>query len=129
MPTYLYACRAGHGRVEVTKPMAEAGRAEACPACGQPLARVWAVPSLIVRPWGYHLRPGEKDYWNVNRTAEVSRIPAPDAKSNLGAGAPTDAQLEAEEYAGVALPQPTEAGLQKLHEVARATFGDSGSRL
>jgi hypothetical protein len=106
------------------------GDASACPACGESSRRVWLVPGLIVRPWGWSLRPGDRDYWNVGRTAEVSRIPAPDANSNLGAGAPSDEELEADEYAGVPFPQPSEDGMQKLHEVARATLlGNSGSRL
>jgi hypothetical protein len=88
------------------------------------------MPSLIVRPWGWSLPPEHPDFWNVGRTAEVSRIPAPDANSHLGAGAPTDEALEADEYAGIPFPQPSEDGMQKLHEVARATLlGNSGSRL
>lgn len=138
MPTYLYKCRR-HGEVEITKPMERAGQEECCPrwitskddawVCGRPLTRVWSVPSLIVRPWGYHLDPHHPDYWNINRAQEVSTIPSPDAKSNLSAGAPSDEELEADEYRGVPFPQPSEDGMQKLHEVARATFSESGSRL
>jgi hypothetical protein len=146
MPTYQYKCVA-HGQMTVTKPMAEAGRKEYCPECvrlgslavGGPvqepyksrmvMTRVWSVPSLIVRPHGYHLRPDEPGYWALDRMQEVGHVPTPDASSHLGAGAPSDEALEADEYAGVPFPQPSEDGMQKLHEVARATFSESGSRL
>jgi hypothetical protein len=127
MTPYEYRCPTCGPRT-VYKPMAEATRAEACD-CGLPLARVWSVPNMIMRPWGYHLKPDEPGYWDVNRALEVGHVPTPDANSNLGAGAPTDEQLEAEEYAGVRLAQPDEDGMQKLAEVARASFSESGSRL
>jgi hypothetical protein len=147
MPTYLYKCPK-HGVMGIQKPMAEAGVLEYCGRCfteamdgpdpgdaydfrgsKEPMRRVWSVPSLIVRPWGYHLRPDEPGYWNVNRAQEMGRIPEPDANSHLGAGAPSDEELEAEEYAGVAMAEPSPDQLQKLAEVARATFSESGSRL
>lgn len=130
MPVYAYQCPT-HGYREIRKPMAEAALKEFCPRCPDAVAmpRVWSVPSLIVRPHGYHLRPGEPGYWDINRTLEVGHVPMPDERSNLGAGAPTDDELWAEEYAGVELAQPSGDDLQKLAEVARATFSESGSRL
>lgn len=122
MPTFVYKCPR-HGAFD----RHQRGDASDCPTCGARAPRVWAVPNLIVRPHGFHLRPGEKGYWDIDRALEVGHVPAPDAHSHLGAGAPSDAALEADEYAGVAIPQPTEDGLQKLHEVFRATFSESGS--
>jgi hypothetical protein len=124
---YPYKCPTC-GPQTVYKPMAEASRVEVC-GCGLPLTRVWSVPNMIMRPHGYHLKPDEPGYWNLNRMMEAGHVPTPDANSRLGAGAASDEQLEAEEYEGVAIPQPTEDGMQKLHEVARATFSESGSRL
>ena len=92
------------------------------------MRRVWTVPNTIVRPWGFHLRPGERGYNNFNRMLENGHVPTPDANSHLGAGAPSDAELEAEEYAGVPFVVD-EDGMQKVHEVARAAFSESGSRL
>ena len=127
MPTYEYSCKT-HGVMRLRKPMAEAGRAEVC-ECGLPLRRVWSVPNLITRPWGYHLDPHHPDYWKLDRMQEMGHVPTPDERSNLGAGAPTEAELDAEEYAGVRLPEPSPDEMQKLSEVARATFSESGSRL
>jgi putative FmdB family regulatory protein len=129
MPTYEYRCPVCGARRAVVRPMGEAGQPVACRVCEEAMRRVWSVPALIVRPHGYHLHPGERGYWDIDRAAEVSRIPSPDERSDLGAGAPRDEDLEADEYAGVPFPQPSEDGMQKLHEVARATFSESGSRL
>jgi putative FmdB family regulatory protein len=129
MPTYEWRCPVCGARRTVVRAMADAGQPVECRVCAEAMRRVWQVPALIVRPHGYHLRPGEPGYWDVNRALEVGHVPAPDASSNLGAGAPTDEQLEAEEYAGVRLAQPDEDGMQKLAEVARASFSESGSRL
>lgn len=147
MVPYLYKCPK-HGVMEIRKPMAESGTLEYCGRCfteamdgpdpgpdydfrgsKEPMTRVWSVPNLINRPWGYHLRPDEPGYWNLDRMQEMGHVPTPDANSHLGAGAPSDEALEAEEYAGVQLPHPGDEGLQKIAEVARATFSDSGSRL
>jgi hypothetical protein len=150
MPTYIFEC-ARHGRKEVARPMAQAGEPEFCWPClreevesgrhdpfadfplevirAKRMRRVWSVPSLIVRPHNFHLKPEEPGYWDIDRTMEVSRIPTPDERSNLGAGAPSDEELDADEYAGIPFPQPSEDGMQKLYEVARATFSESGSRL
>ena len=38
MPIYSYACECGEHE-DIVKPMAESGREEACPACGQPMRR------------------------------------------------------------------------------------------
>lgn len=77
MPEYEYSCPA-HGRQLVAKPMAAAGWEEWCPACLSdacrqlqatpelvrcsphgPMRRIYATPSVISRPRGYNLRPGE----------------------------------------------------------------------
>lgn len=129
MPTYEWRCPVCGARRTVVRPMAEAGQPVACRVCDEAMRRVWSVPNAIIRPWGFHLRPGERGYGDFNRMLEMGHVPTPDARSNLGAGAPTDEQLEAEEFAGVQLPHPGDEGLQKIAEVARATFGDSGSRL
>lgn len=64
MILYPYTCPTC-GQVEVRKPMAEAGRAEACPACASPLTRVWTPPVTDCRSFG-------KDAWGA-RTPEHRR--------------------------------------------------------
>ena len=128
MPLYDFKCPE-HGTFEERKPIDGYLEASLCPECGEWAWRVWSVPNLIMRPWGYHLRPDEPGYWALDRMMEVGHVPTPDANSHLGAGAPSDEELEADEYAGVPFQGPTEDGMQKLYEVARATFSESGSRL
>ena len=42
-------------RVELRLPMADAGKPQACPACGAPMRRVWsAVPFRFGFWYGYH---------------------------------------------------------------------------
>src|SRR5690348_10384894 len=106
MPAYDYRCPTCGARRTVIKPMGEAGQPVACRVCEEAMRRVWSVPSLIVRPHGYHLRPGEPGYWDIDRALEVGHVPTPDENSHLGAGAPTDEQVEAEEFAGVRLASP-----------------------
>lgn len=87
MPTYEYRCPT-HGALLVEKPMGEAGRAEVCPVCrgaflrGEvtaeppPLRRVYAAQALIVRPSGWHLRPGERGYGDFRRELELGEVRA-----------------------------------------------------
>lgn len=61
MTVYDYAC-AAHGVLEVRKPMADAGRAEGCPACGLPMRRVWTAPVVMPLAFGREIvpaRPGD----------------------------------------------------------------------
>jgi len=45
--------------------MAEAGDPASCPDCGAPMRRLYDTTTpVIMRPWGYSLKPGEKGYWD-----------------------------------------------------------------
>lgn len=91
--TYVYRCRA-HGRVEVVKPMAESGRGEACPSCAAAMVKDFTAHGIIMRPTGYNLRPGDKDYANFARPWELGEVREPDATSRLSAGATVSSRLE-----------------------------------
>lgn len=63
-PAYDFRCDADALTLEVVCPMAAAGQPQACPTCAQPMRRLYDTTSLIViRPPGYSLKPGDKDYW------------------------------------------------------------------
>ena len=62
MPLYEYICPA-HGATDIHKPMAEAGEPAACPECGVTMRRVFGPSRVIMRPWGYSLKPGDPSYW------------------------------------------------------------------
>lgn len=127
MPTYEYRCPT-HGHREIRKPAVEAGRDEYCVPCSEaahqlvPLRRVYGVPGLIIRPHGFHLRPGDRGYWDIDRALEVGHVPTPDAHSNLGAGAPQDDAPE-DDTPTIALDPQAE---RKLHEALTATYGEPG---
>lgn len=128
MPTYDYRCAVCGAAREIRKPMVEAGRDEYCTPCSVAagvrvaLRRVYAAPGLIMRPHGYHLRPGERGYWDIGRALEVGHVPTPDANSRLGAGAPTVADLP-DDTPDIDLD---DAGLRRLNEAVVATYGEPG---
>lgn len=96
MPTYEYRCPA-HGYVEVEKPMARAGDREFCPRCASaclrstvadtpfpywvdrehpllPMVRVYSGQAHVVRPTGWHLRPGDRGYSDFRRELELGEV-------------------------------------------------------
>jgi putative FmdB family regulatory protein len=72
VPAYDYICDACGLTREVTKPMAEAGRAETC-GCGQTLRRLYAINPVVMRPWGYSTSPTDPRYWD----GFDNEVPAP----------------------------------------------------
>lgn len=140
MPKYDYQCPTCGVVREVIKPMAEASRDEYCTACFLhagaavpkpvavadlgllPMRRLYRAPGLIIRPHGYHLKPGEPGYWEIGRALEVGHVPTPDANSRLGAGAPTVDQL-ADDTPDVELD---DGAMRRLNEAVVATYGEPG---
>lgn len=145
MPLYTFEC-GQHGRRDVLRPMAEAGKPVYCQAeiavdeddpcvswlCGLPMRRVYNAQRIIVRPRGYSLKPGERTssgglaYDDFGY--ELERGDLRDDAS--GAYTPESrAKREAEITAtDVYVPRPMaeidrdipERGHQELHEWARA---------
>ena len=74
MITYPYTCPAC-GPVTVRKPLAEAGRAEACPACGAALRRVYTPPTVDCRSFG-------KDAWGARTPEHRRRVYDEDGERN-----------------------------------------------
>ena len=73
MPRYEYAC-AAHGRTLITKDIDQAGTPEVCAVCGEQLRRIFSAAGFIMRPSGYNLRPGDKNFSNFDREAELGEI-------------------------------------------------------
>lgn len=75
MATYLYRCP-DHGQVEIEKPMSQAAWDEDCfvGGCTRQLKRVYTGASVIMRPQGWNLRPGDHGYWDFNREQELGQI-------------------------------------------------------
>lgn len=66
MPTYGYLCEDCDHHFETKKPMAQAGLPAQCPKCGQDSKRTYTYrPPIIMRPWGYNLKEGDKGYDSV----------------------------------------------------------------
>lgn len=74
MPTYPYRCEHGHV-VEAVRPIDRRDDPLPCPVHGSLTQRGFVVPQMIVRPWGYSLRPGDKGYWTLDSTG----MPRPSA--------------------------------------------------
>ncbi len=76
MSRYDYTCPT-HGLVEVVKPMTQAGRQERCPAGAGVMTRVFTPAGFIMRPSGWHLRPGDSGYSNFQRELELGEVRTP----------------------------------------------------
>lgn len=131
MPRYVYECKR-HGLIEVEKAMADAGREEFCTRClfdwagdvsdggGHyvedfrltfgPLRRVYTPLGFIMRPSGWHLRPGDRGYADFNRELELGEVRGPSHERT-----PVVAE-EPEKPVPLVLPEDT---MQEIHEFGR----------
>ena len=63
MPLYSYRCPAGH-IIEEVRPVDGRHLPAHCVPHGTQAPRHYTVPQMIMRPFGYNLRPGDKGYWS-----------------------------------------------------------------
>lgn len=63
MPLYSYRCPAGH-IIEEVRPVDGRNLPAHCVHHGIYADRHYTVPQMIMRPYGYNLRPGDKGYWS-----------------------------------------------------------------
>lgn len=54
MPAYVYRCRSCGRDTQVTKPISEASRAEACTDCDRPMSKVFAATPTHFRGSGFY---------------------------------------------------------------------------
>lgn len=121
MTTYLYRCAArctARDRFDVEKSPDHAGRAESCPACGGAAIRIFAVGKQIMRPTGWHLRPGDAGYADFRRAGELGEVRNPDGKSRLSRGATVSSRLQNEPL------RYDEQALQNFYEAGRQVYSD-----
>lgn len=113
MPTYVYSC-SEDGQVEIVKPMADAGRAEVCPACGAALRRIYTRPlQQIIRPSGWRLSPDDPKFSDFRREMELGELVDDPTPVRLSA-----TELAAADAMAVALP-PDPARDRALHRLVR----------
>lgn len=107
MPSYDYKCPE-HGVVPVFKPMAEAGRKEAC-RCGKPMQRIFNPQGFIMRPTGYNLGPQDKGYFTgLWRERELGEL--------RGAPTRTDTTEDTSEWAGLSADEMNRLIPEQAHQ-------------
>lgn len=67
-----------------------------CPACGAAMRWVPKRLGFIMRPSGYHLKPGDEGYANFDRAFELGEVREPDPHHTLSRGATVSSKLENE---------------------------------
>ena len=70
MPLYSYLCPTGHV-IEEVRPVDGRNLPAQCTSHGFPAPRHYTVPQMIMRPWGYSLRPGDKGYWSMETSQGI----------------------------------------------------------
>lgn len=96
--------------------MAESGSAEFCPDCAYsapPMRRIFTAQNFIMRPSGWLLKPGDKNYSNFNRELELGEVRKVGAMKRYGP-AP-----EEEEPAPAAPIRVPDAAMREIHELGR----------
>jgi predicted nucleic acid-binding Zn ribbon protein len=100
------------GTVALARPMEQAGLPAYCPVCDRPMRRLFGAPQIIMRPGGWHLRPGDKGWEpNWDRARELGELK--DDATPVARHDPAQDAIEDDRF-----PQDPERD-RKLHQLVR----------